>query len=74
MTVIAIAAFLAITAAAVFVLLVIGIRRGDRARHLSDAPRTALDALTRSILGLGIRDQTIRRPLPGRYFHTGRKS
>ena len=34
-------------------MLVIGIRKGDRARHLSDAPDTALDALTRSFLGVG---------------------
>lgn len=54
-TIIAIAAFLSVSAAAVFVLLVIGIRRGDRARHLSDAPDTALDALTRSFLGVGVR-------------------
>jgi hypothetical protein len=53
--VIAIAAFLSVTAAAVFVMLVIGIRKGDRARHLSDAPDTALDALTRSFLGVGVR-------------------
>jgi hypothetical protein len=54
-TIIVIAAFLSVSAAAVFVLLVIGIRRGDRARHLSDAPDTALDALTRSFLGVGVR-------------------
>ena len=53
--IIAIAAFLSVTAAVVFVMLVIGIRKGDRARHLSDAPDTPLDALTRSFLGVGIR-------------------
>jgi hypothetical protein len=37
-------------------MLVIGIRKGDRARHLSDAPDTALDALTRSFLGVGTRN------------------
>jgi hypothetical protein len=54
--IIAIAAFLSVAAAAVFVMLVIGIRKGDRARHLSDAPDTALDALTRSFLGVGTRN------------------
>ncbi len=53
--VIAIAAFLSIAAAVVFVMLVIGIHKGDRARHLSDAPDTALDALTRSFMGVGVR-------------------
>jgi hypothetical protein len=53
--IIAIAAFLAVIAAVVFIILVIGIRKGDRARHLSDAPDTAVDALTRSFLGVGVR-------------------
>jgi formate-dependent nitrite reductase membrane component NrfD len=53
--IIAIAAFLSVIAAGVFVMLVIGIRKGDRARHLSDAPGTTLEALTRSFLGVGIR-------------------
>ena len=54
--IIAIAAFLSVIAVVVFILLVIGIRKGDRARHLSDAPDTALDALTRSFLGVGTRN------------------
>jgi hypothetical protein len=54
-SIIAIAAFLSFAVTVVFVMLVIGIRRGDRARHLSDAPGTALDALTRSFLGVGTR-------------------
>lgn len=53
--IIAIAVFLSVIAAAVFVMLVIGIRQGDRARHLSDGPQTVLDAFTRSFLGVGIR-------------------
>ena len=52
--VIAVTAFLAGAATAVFVMLVIGIRRGDRAR-LTDEPGTHLDALTRSVLGVGMR-------------------
>jgi hypothetical protein len=54
--IIAKAAFLSAVAAVVFVMLVIGIRKGDRARHLSDAPDTALDALARSFLGVGTRN------------------
>ena len=54
--IIAIAAFLSVIAAVVFIMLVIGIRKGDRARHLSDQPDTALDALTRSFLGVGTRN------------------
>ena len=49
------ALFLSGAVAGVFVLLVIGIRRGDRAHHLTDEPDTQLDALTRSVLGVGIR-------------------
>ena len=52
--IIAIAAFLSVIVAVVFTVLVIGIRKGDRAGHLSDAPDTVLDALTRKFLGLGV--------------------
>ena len=48
------AAFLSGAVAGVFAVLVIGIRRGDRA-HLTDEPGTHLDALTRSVLGVGVR-------------------
>ena len=54
-SIIAIAAFLSVAVSVVFVMLVIGIRRGDRARHLSDAPDTALDAMTRGFLGVSTR-------------------
>lgn len=54
-TIFVIAAFLSVSAAAGFVMLVIGIRRGDRARHLSDGPTTVVDALTRNFLGVGVR-------------------
>jgi hypothetical protein len=53
-SIIALDGFLLVSAAVVFVMLVIGIRKGDRARHLSDGPDTALDALTRRFLGGGI--------------------
>ncbi len=47
-------AFLSGAVVGVFLMLV-GIRRGDRARHLADEPGTHLDALTRSVLGVGVR-------------------
>jgi hypothetical protein len=53
--VLALAVFLSGAVAGVFVMLVIGIRRGDRAGHLADEPGTHLDALTRSVLGVGVR-------------------
>ena len=49
------AVFLSGAVAGVFALLVIGIRRGDRAHHLTGDPGTHLDALTRSVLGVGVR-------------------
>jgi hypothetical protein len=51
----ALAVFLSGAAAAVFVALVIGIHIGDRAHHLADGPSAHLDALTRSVLGVGVR-------------------
>jgi len=51
----ALALFLSGAAAAVFIALVIGIHIGDRAHHLADEPDTHLDALTRSVLGVGVR-------------------
>lgn len=48
------AVFLSGAVAAVFVMLVIGIRRGDRAR-LANGPDTHLDAMTRSVLRVGVR-------------------
>jgi hypothetical protein len=52
--ILAIAAFLSVGAVVVFIMLVIGIRIGDRARDLSDVPRRPLDALTRRMLGIGL--------------------
>jgi hypothetical protein len=49
------AAFLTGAAIGAFFLVVIGTHKGDRARHLSDAPETPLDAFTRRALGLGFR-------------------
>jgi hypothetical protein len=51
----ALAVFLSGAVAGIFTVLVIGIRRGDRAHRLTDEPDTHLDALTRSVLGVGVR-------------------
>jgi hypothetical protein len=53
MLVIAGTAFLAGAATAVFVMLVIGIRKADRPRTLPGGPTTPLDAVTRSTLRAG---------------------
>jgi hypothetical protein len=50
------AVFLSGAVTSVFILLVIGIRIGDRARHLADEPGMRLDAVTRSVLGVGVRN------------------
>ena len=55
-TTLAIAAFLSGVVIAVFVILVAGVHAGDRPRHLTAAPpRGQLEALTRTILGVGVR-------------------
>jgi hypothetical protein len=51
--VIAATAFLAGAASAVFVMLVIGIRKADRPRTRPPARTTPLDAVTRSTLAAG---------------------
>ena len=52
----AIAAFLSGAVTAVFALLVVGVHAGDRPRHLTAAPpRGQLEALTRTVLGVGVR-------------------
>lgn len=53
MLVIAVTAFLAGAASAVFIMLVIGIRKVDRHRGLPSARTTPLDAVTRSTLRAG---------------------
>ena len=53
--ILALVVFLSGAVAGVLLMLVIGIRRGDRAGHLADEPATHVDALTRGMLGLGIR-------------------
>ncbi len=52
----AIAAFLSGAVTAVFAILVAGVHAGDRPLHLTAAPpRGQLEALTRTILGVGVR-------------------
>jgi len=46
-------AFLSGAASAVFVIVVVGIRQGDRPWHLHDARDTAAGAVTRTMLGSG---------------------
>ena len=62
--IIAIAVFLSVITAIVFAVLVIGIRKGDRASHLSDGPQTVLEAFTRSFLGVGVRRSEHEENLP----------
>jgi hypothetical protein len=49
-----IAVFLSGTVIAVFVMLVVGIHAGDR-RRLTAASHGRLEALTRTVLGVGVR-------------------
>lgn len=49
--VIALTAFLAGAATAVFLMLFIGIRRGDRPERIAGTGNSPLDACTRSVLG-----------------------
>ena len=53
--ILALAVFLSGAVSGVLAMLVIGIRRGDRTRHLADQPGTHLDAVTRNLLGVGVR-------------------
>ena len=50
-----IAAFLSAAVTAVFAMLVAGIHAGDRPRHLTAASHGHLEALTRTILRVGVR-------------------
>ena len=53
--ILALAVFLSGAVSGIFAMLVIGIRRGDRAYRLADEPGTRLDAIARSVLGVGVR-------------------
>jgi hypothetical protein len=47
---------------ALLVLVVVGIHDEDRHRSLTGAPRTRIEAITRRLLGVGIR---VHGPCPG---------
>ena len=51
-----IAVFLAGAVAGFLTLIIIGVRRGERARRLADAPHTQAEAVTRRVLGVGTRN------------------
>jgi len=50
------AAFLSGVTVAVIALIVVGIRRDDHAKNLANSPRTHLEAATRRMLGVGVRN------------------
>ena len=56
--ILAIAVFLGGAVLGFLLLIIIGIRRGDRTRHLADAPHTHAEAITRRVLGVGTRNHS----------------
>ena len=60
-TLIAIAAFLSGSAIGIFAVLVAGIRSDDRAKNLTGIPRTGTEAITRRLLGVGVRTPAVGR-------------
>jgi hypothetical protein len=58
---VAIAAFLAGSAIGVLAILVAGIRSDDRAKNLTSRPRTGTEAVTRRLLGVGVRHPEVGR-------------
>jgi hypothetical protein len=54
--ILALAVFLAGAVLGFLALLIVGIRKGDRAGHLADAPHTHVEAITRRVLGVGTRN------------------
>jgi hypothetical protein len=52
---IAVAAFLSIAVLVILAILVTAIHRDDRAKNLTSASRTRTEAVTRRLLGVGIR-------------------
>ena len=52
---IAVAAFLSGSAIGILAILAAGIRSGDRAKNLTSTPRTGTEAVTRRLLGVGVR-------------------
>jgi hypothetical protein len=54
-SIIVIAAFLAAVVTGVFVMLAVGIRASDRGGHLASTQPAHLGAITRQVLGVGVR-------------------
>jgi hypothetical protein len=54
-TLTAVAAFLSGSAIGILAILAAGIRSDDRAKNLTSAPRTGTEAVTRHVLGVGVR-------------------
>jgi hypothetical protein len=54
--IIGIAVFLSGAAIGVLAILVAGVRSGDRAKNLTRTPRTRTEAVTRRLLGVGVRN------------------
>jgi hypothetical protein len=52
---IALAAFLSGSAIGILAVLVAGIRSDDRAKNLTSTPRSGTEAITRRLLGVGVR-------------------
>jgi NhaP-type Na+/H+ or K+/H+ antiporter len=58
---IAAAAFLSGSAIGILAVLVAGIRSDDRAENLTRAPRSCIEAVTRRLLGVGVRNAAADR-------------
>ncbi len=56
LAVLAVATFLAGAAIGLLAVFVIGIRSDDHAKNLTNTPRTHVEAATRRVLGVGVRN------------------
>lgn len=45
----------------VLMIIVVGIHQDDRAKSLTGAPRTPIEAITRHVLGVGVRNEDASR-------------
>ena len=68
---IAISVFLAAAVTGVFVMLAVGIRASDRAGHLASTRPAHLDTITRRVLGVGVRADTLEGRGDSRTSGTG---
>ena len=65
LAILAVAVFLVGAVAGFLALIIIGIRRGDRAGRLADPPRTLMESVTRRVLGVGTRNHLDGHPGDG---------